>query len=436
MGSRVVFATAIAVSVACSSSPQAPAPPAIDDSCAGPCPRSKIKHVVVVIQENHTFDNHFGRYCTAAAGSMPTCNDGPACCERAPDSDASGHTPIVLDDAAQAFHDPDHTVACETKEMDGTLMDRYATTLECGGPENLAVADAKTVQPYWDLAKTGALADRYFQPEIGQSSANDMYFARASHVFDDNAFEPKGAFGSPCSLQSAKVAEYTDTTIGDLLSAASVPWAFYVEGYDAQATAQRAGKCAERTDACPGNVNFSPCTFEPGDVPIEYFPSTRDNPKFIRDLSALDADLASGALPAIVFVKALGYHSEHPVARTRITDGVTFVSSIAQRIWASRYRASTLFLLTYDEGGGYWDHVTPPASPDAHAYGTRVPTLALGPFAKKNFVSHVVMEHSSLVAFLEWNFLGGVGQLKTRDAQVHNLGSLIDAQAAGVAVPE
>ncbi len=428
----IVFA--LALCEACASSQ--PSPPAIDDSCAGPCPQSKIKHVVVVIQENHTFDNHFGRYCTAPAGSNPTCTNGAMCCERAPDTDASGNKPIVLDDAAQAFHDPDHTAECETKEMHGALMDRYATTVECGGPENLAVADQKTVQPYWDLAKTGALADRYFQPEIGQSSANDMYFARAAHVFDDNAFEPKGAFGTPCSLQSANIAEYTDTTLGDLLSAASVPWAFYVEGYDAQATAQRGGKCAERTDACPGNVNFSPCTFEPGDVPFEYFTSTRDNPKVIRDLSTLDVDLAIGTLPAIVFVKALGYHSEHPVARTRITDGVAFVSSIAQRIWASRYRASTLFLLTYDEGGGYWDHVPPPASPDTHAYGTRVPTLALGPFAKKNFVSHVVMEHSSLVAFLEWNFLGGVGQLKTRDAKVHNLGSLIDSQAAGVAVPE
>ena len=183
-------------------------------------------------------------------------------------------------------------------------------------------------------------------------------------------------------------------------------------------------------------MNFSPCTFEPGDVPFEYFTSTRDDPKTMRDLASLDADLANGTLPAVVFVKGLGYHSEHPVARTRITDGVAFVTSIAQKIWASRYRTSTLFFLTYDEGGGYWDHVVPPASPDAHAYGTRVPALALGPFAKKNFVSHVVMEHSSLVAFLEWNFLGATGQLGTRDAQVHNLGSLIDANAAGVAVPE
>ncbi len=436
----VLLSGVLAVLASCSS--QTNTLPPVDETCAGPCPGSNIKHVVIVIQENHTFDNYFGHYCSAAAGSNPSCNDGPACCEAAPATDASGHAPIVLDDNTQAFHDPDHTAACETYEMHGGAMDRYAVSTgkplstACGSAENVAVAEGVTVQAYWDMAKTGAIADRYFQPEIGQSSANDMYFARASHVFDDNAFEPKGAFGTPCSLQSPDAAEFTDLTLGDLLTQKGVPWAFYVEGYDAQATAQRAGHCAERTDACPGNVNFSPCTFEPGDVPIEYFPSTRDNPIVMRDFSTLEGDIKNGKLPAVVFVKALGYHSEHPVARTRITDGVTFVTTIAHEIATSRYRSSTLFLLTYDEGGGYWDHVTPPASVDARGYGTRVLTLASGPFAKKNYVSHVVMDHSSMVKFLEWNFLGSSGQLKTRDMAVNGIGSLIDARAAGVSVPE
>ena len=104
----------------------------------------------------------------------------------------------------------------------------------------------------------------------------------------------------------------------------------------------------------------------------------------------------------------------------------------------SRYRDSTLFLVTYDEGGGLWDHVKPPATNpiDNKPYGTRVPMIAAGPFARKNHVSHVTMEHSSIVKFLEWNFLGQTGQLGTRDTNVANLGSLIDPVAAGAAVPE
>ena len=79
-------------------------------SCDGPCPRVQIDHLVVIVQENHTFDSYFGRWCTAPSGSSPACTDGAACCERAPDADASGHAPIVLDDAANAGYDPDHQV--------------------------------------------------------------------------------------------------------------------------------------------------------------------------------------------------------------------------------------------------------------------------------------------------------------------------------------
>ena len=69
---------------------------------------SNIKHVVIIVQENHSFDDHFGQYCTAASGSNPTCNDGPACCESIPATDPSGATPVNLDDAAMSAYDPSH----------------------------------------------------------------------------------------------------------------------------------------------------------------------------------------------------------------------------------------------------------------------------------------------------------------------------------------
>src|SRR5579862_2386416 len=78
-------------------------------SCDGPCPMSKIDHLVIVVQENHTFDNYFARFCTAPAGSAPTCTDGPACCEAGPATDPSGAAPTVLDDTSNGARDPDHT---------------------------------------------------------------------------------------------------------------------------------------------------------------------------------------------------------------------------------------------------------------------------------------------------------------------------------------
>ena len=398
-----------------------------------------MKHVVVVVQENHTFDNHFGRYCTAPSGSNPTCNTGPACCEAAPASDPSGATLGTLDDAALGGWDPDHTSACESAEMNGGAMDRYASGAPCSDPRNVVTSDPAIVKPYWDFASNGALADRYFQPVVGQSSANDMYMARAQWVFDDNDFGPQGAVGVACTLGAVAQMQFPGPTIGDLLTQAGVSWKYYAGGYAAQAEAAAQGTCAPRPDDCTGALAFYPCTFDPSDVPFEYYASSRDDPAHVADDGALVSDLQNGTLPAVSFVRAVGWKSEHPGQLARLSDGVAWVTSMVTAIQNSRYRDDTLVLFTYDEGGGYFDHVKPPAAStvDGKPYGTRVPMLAIGPFAKKNFVSHVVMEHSSIVKFVEWNFLGGqTGQLGGRDATVANLGSLLDSTATGAAVPE
>ena len=89
----------------------------------------------------------------------------------------------------------------------------------------------------------------------------------------------------------------------------------------------------------------------------------------------------------------------------------------------------TLVLLTYDEGGGYYDHVAPPATStvDNQPYGPRIPMIAVGPLARAGTVSGTQLEHSSIVRFIEWNWLNGkAGQLGGRDATVHNLGSLLN----------
>jgi phospholipase C len=442
---RVLFVCplllAVVVAAACKSSPASTALPPEDDTCAGTCPSSSIMHLVVIIQENHTFDDHFGAYCTAPAGSNPTCNAGPSCCEAMPATDPAGTTPTVLTDTTMGGYDPNHDAACETEELDDGKMDMFATAPTeggnpCGNPQNVAAVDPTVFQPVWDLAGTGALADRYFQPVVGESYSSDMYLARAQFVFADNADAPLGAVGVTCGIEGKTVA-LSGTTIGDLLTAASIPWAFFAEGYAAMQEAD--GGCPPRPPDCPFLLPFDPCGFEPSDVPFEYYASTRDNPATMQDLSAFDDALDQGGLPAVSFVKAIEYKTEHPGQGVTLSAGVTFLTGIVEHVMQSRYRGDTLVLITYDEGGGYYDHVAPPPpSPvDGKPYGTRVPLLALGPFARPGFVSHVVTEHSSIVKLIEWNFLGGqTGQLGGRDAVVSNLGSLLDPAATGVAVPE
>src|SRR5262249_37658904 len=99
---------------------------------------SSIHHLVVIIQENHTFDNYFGEYCRAAAGSNPSCTTGPSCCEAAPSTEPSGASPVSLTDAENANFSPEHTKSCELEEMNNGSMDLFVSGASCSNGENFA----------------------------------------------------------------------------------------------------------------------------------------------------------------------------------------------------------------------------------------------------------------------------------------------------------
>jgi phospholipase C len=396
---------------------------------------SSIKHVIVVVQENHSFDNYFSNYCTAATGSKPTCTSGPSCCETGPATDpGSGDSPVVQDDTQNAAYDPDHLQSCEVTEIDDGKMDGYVTSSVCGAKGNFAYGAMATMKPYWDLAAANALADNYFQPAAGASSENDMYLATASYVFLDDEYVPP-AFGSSCEFTATKT--FTNVTIADLLGTASVSWGWYGEGYDAVVAAAKTMTCP-KDPMCAAGISLYPCIYDPSDDPFLYFKQFIDNPKFIFDYTDLACSLGSSSLPAVSYVKAVGYRSEHPGAGDTISAGETFVSEVVAAVQASPYQKDTLVLLTWDESGGYFDHVAPPADStiDSQPYGPRIPLLAVGTFAKKNYISHVQMEHSSIVKFIEWNWLGEkTGQLGTRDTVVNNIGDMLDPTQTGTTVP-
>jgi phospholipase C len=253
---------------------------------------TNIKHVVVIVQENHTFDSYFGRWCTATVGSNPTCTTGPSCCEAAPTTDPSGASPLVLDDVENATWDPNHSQVAELEEMHGGAMDRYVTGTGFSNAKNFAIATT-IVQPYHDWAAQYALADRYFQPLVGESTANDMYFAVAKYVFTDNAFQPN-TNGHGCTLPPTPTTSYTgQTTIADVLLGHGHSFAFYIEGY---ARMLAALLCPSAPSDCPANIPAIPCDYSPGDVPFQFYTQFADNPLYMKDLDALAADVAASKL--------------------------------------------------------------------------------------------------------------------------------------------
>jgi len=396
---------------------------------------SNIKHVLLVVLENHSFDSVYGPYCTAAPGSNPTCNTGPACCEANPAKDPSGASPVLMDDEENGDYDPNHSYSCEVAEINGGKMDKFVKGVSCSDPRNFAIPDKTTYSYYWQLASEYAIADRYFQPIAGATSSNKMYISRADYMFTDNDWFPYHAIGTSCTEGS-----WHDTNVanmGSLMISCNIPFYSAAEGYAAMKAAcpdaTKLGCCPPHDKACPCSSNSYPCSFDASDVPLQYWPDTRDNPNYMVDLNQtfLPA-LAAGNLPAYVYIQPIGYKTEHPGCGDTCIAGQDIVKQIFEALIASPSYNDTLLLVTYDEGGGYFDHVSPPPnSPiDGQPYGTRVPMIALGKFAKNNYVSHVVMEHSSIPVFLEWNFFGGVtGQLGVRDTTANNILDLLNDKA-------
>lgn len=178
--------------------------------------RTPIRHVVVIVQENHSFDSYFAAYCA----QTHTCNVPPVRNPYAPVQ------PVPLTDAGTAAYDPNHFADCERVEINNGRMDGYltphpdqtqSTGYPCGSPSNFSQAGTGTATPvklYQQWAGSRAsLADNFFQPSVGASSQNDMYLWMARYVFKDNTAEPK-AVGSQCPTTRTTTASARRTSAG------------------------------------------------------------------------------------------------------------------------------------------------------------------------------------------------------------------------------
>ncbi len=159
-------------------------------------------------------------------------------------------------------------------------------------------------------------------------------------------------------------------------------------------------------------------------MPLLSFARFLDNPALSRhivDLSQYYTDLQNNTLPAVSFITLQGGISEHP--STDIRQGESAVKSLIQALMESDTWWNSAFLLTYDEGGGWYDHVAPPQI-DAYGLGFRVPALLVSPYARQGFIDHTLLEHTSTLKFIENNW--GLPALSRRDAAANDFSSAFD----------
>ncbi len=378
-----------------------------------------IEHLVVLMQENHSFDNYFGTYPGAdglpAGLCMPLDPAGPP--------DGPCQEPFHLGDNDVELDDPDHSRNTARQQLNGGRMDGFIAALDRRNQDGrlaMGYYDDRDLPFYWNLADHYVLFDRFFSSAVGGSFINHLYWVA----------------GIPDDSGSQELAAYLadKPTIFDRLQQRGIDWKFYVQNYDPELTYRT-------VDNYPGN-RASQVIW----APLLTFDRFLDDPELngrIVDLSQYYEDLAADTLPAVSFLVPSG-PSEHPPSS--VLSGQRFVKTLLQSLMQSEAWDRSAFLLTYDDWGGWYDHVAPPQV-DAYGYGFRVPALLVSPYAKQGFVDSTTLDYTSVLAFIENNW--GVEPLASRDAAANDLSNAFDFSSparpaaflpferdAGVAPPE
>ncbi len=360
-------------------------------------PPTPIQHLVVLLQENHTFDNYFGTY--PGADGLPAGTKMPV----DPKNPGAGYvTPWHIGNST--ITDLSHSAATYHDQYDNGKMDAFVSALNNrnqDGKLSMGYYDARDIPYYWNLADNFVLFDHFFSSARDGSFANHMYWVAAI---------------PPVTQKGQKLADMLANvpTIFDRLQAAGVSWKFYVQNYDPTLTYRNLGTSGNRAS----QVIW---------VPLLNFDRFIDDPALsshIVDLSQYFVDLQNGTLPSVAYVIPSGA-SEHPPSSLKT--GQTFVKTLIQELVRSSVWNSSAFLLAYDDWGGWYDHVLPPQV-DQYGYGPRVPAILVSPYAKKGYIDSTVLDFTSILKFIEQNW--GVASLSQRDANANNFLSAFDFSQA------
>lgn len=211
--------------------------------------------------------------------------------------------------------------------------------------------------------------------------------------------DPKGAniLGAPLPPQTAK-------TVGDTLTAKGVSWKWYAGGWNA-AIADGKQAAGQKREVIYSREASSPM-FQPHHQPFNYYsrfaPGTPDRASHLKDGDDFAADIVAGNLPQVSFYKPAGWANQHP-SYTDLVRGDNHMAEILEKLRASPQWSKMLIVLTYDENGGFWDHVSPPSgkdNSDRWGPGTRVPAIIVSPFAKRGHVDKTQYDTTSIIKFL------------------------------------
>lgn len=408
-----------------------------------------INHVVVIYMENHSFDNLYGKF-QGADGSNGADSSVRQIDGKGKAYDSLPTIPHVYTSSTfpsnlpnQAFNidqyipsyieTPDvlHTFYEEQLQIDGGRMDRFALYNSRSAGLTMGYYETKML-PLYPIAQQYTLCDHFFHSAFGGSFLNHQWLIAAACPFFNSkdsfmyakpdahghlvggTLTPDGfvvntSYSANLPHPAPGPATYKDSgqlipsqyaaTIGDRLTDSGRTWAWYAGGWD------------NAMHHKPDN------TFQYHHQPFVYYANYSDSSKpgrkNLKDENQFLAAAKTGTLPDVSFVKPLGLDNEHP-GYSEVINGENHALELINAVLNGPNGKDALIILTYDENGGFWDHVKPPTG-DRWGPGTRVPAILISPFIKKGYVDHHTYETLSILAFIEKRW--SLRPLSDRDAR-------------------
>jgi len=386
---------------------QPPAQPASNDLALA---RQDIKHIVVIMQENRSFDEYFGTY--PGANGIPMQNGIPTVCSPDPQTGQ----------CIKPYYNPNdvnaggpHAAASATQDMAGGKMNGFVAAFRAAqkackdpntpgcvpgaSPDVMGWHDARQIPNYWTYAQNFVLQDMMFEPNASWSLPEHLFMVSGWSAKCSIPADPMScvnALDGPSGLNVSSN-DYAWTDLTYLMYKANVSWAYYLSAGIEPDCEDDAMLCTPKPlrPNVPGIWN-----------PLPAFDTVKQDNQ-LSNIELVDQfykAAKSGTLPAVSWIVPENKVSEHPPAN--ISEGQAYVTGLINAVMQGPDWKSTVILLAWDDWGGFYDHVVPPHV-DINGYGLRVPALVISAYAKKGFIDNQTLSFDAYLKFIEDLFLSG-----------------------------